>query len=133
MSLKKLSVKKVAWHLSGSASVGGTDSHALHHWLLRSGAASQVVIGKIVDWQWNSFLPWAAFLALMARQLCDMDKGSGGGAHPLYVGEISQRLLTRCLLFMAGSEAKEVCGIDQLCAGLEAGIKGGIHAMQDHV
>ncbi len=31
---------------------------------------------------------------------------------------------------MAGAEAKEACGIDQLCAGLEAGIEGGIHAMQ---
>jgi hypothetical protein len=27
-------------------------------------------------------------------------------------------------------QAKEACGIDQLCAGLEAGIEGGIHAMQ---
>jgi hypothetical protein len=33
---------------------------------------------------------------------------------------------------VAGSEAKEACGIDQLCAGLEeAGIEGGIHAMQN--
>jgi hypothetical protein len=30
---------------------------------------------------------------------------------------------------VAGSEAKETCGIDQLCAGLESGIEGGIHAM----
>jgi hypothetical protein len=30
---------------------------------------------------------------------------------------------------VAGSKAKETCGIDQLCAGLELGIEGGIHAM----
>jgi hypothetical protein len=27
-----------------------------------------------------------------------------------------------------GSDAKEQCGINQLCAGLEAGIEGGIYA-----
>jgi hypothetical protein len=32
---------------------------------------------------------------------------------------------------VAGSEAKEACYIDQLCAGLEACIEGGIHAMQN--
>jgi hypothetical protein len=31
----------------------------------------------------------------------------------------------------AGTEAKEACGIDQPCTGLEAGIEGGIHAMHD--
>jgi hypothetical protein len=40
-------------------------------------------------------------------------------------------LLAKCLLFVAGSEAKEACGTDQLCDGPEAGIEGGIHAMQN--
>jgi hypothetical protein len=31
---------------------------------------------------------------------------------------------------VAGAEAKEACGINQLYASLEAGIEGGIHAMQ---
>jgi hypothetical protein len=31
---------------------------------------------------------------------------------------------------VAGAEAKEACGINQLCAGLEAGIEDGIHVMQ---
>ncbi len=35
------------------------------------------------------------------------------------------------LLLVAGADAKEACGIDQLCTGLEeAGIEGGIHAIQ---
>ena len=54
----------------------------------------------------------------------------GGGVRPLCVGEICWRLFTKCLLLMAGSEAKEACGTDQLCAGLEAGVEGGIRAMQ---
>jgi hypothetical protein len=40
------------------------------------------------------------------------------------------RLSSKCILFVAGGEAKESCGVDQLCAGLEAGIEGGIHAMR---
>jgi hypothetical protein len=30
---------------------------------------------------------------------------------------------------VTGSKAKETCGINQLCAGLESGIEGRIHAM----
>ncbi len=32
-------------------------------------------------------------------------------------------------LLVSGCDAKERCGIDQLCAGLEAGMEGGIHAI----
>jgi hypothetical protein len=38
-------------------------------------------------------------------------------------------LFAKIVLRLAGGEAKEACGIDQLCAGLEAGIEGGIHAI----
>jgi hypothetical protein len=31
-------------------------------------------------------------------------------------------------LLVCGDEAKEACGLDQSCAGLEAGIEGGMHA-----
>ena len=126
-------VEKVARRLSGSAGVGGTDSHALQHWLLRFGAVSRklrAVVAKLVDWLSNSFPPWAAYRAIMAGRLCGTEKGSGGGVRPLCIGEIWRRLFAKCLLLVAGSEAKEACGIDQLCAGLEAGIEGGIHAMQ---
>jgi hypothetical protein len=35
----------------------------------------------------------------------------------------------RFILVEAGQEVKNACGDDQLCAGLEAGIEGGIHAV----
>jgi hypothetical protein len=44
-------------------------------------------------------------------------------------GETWRRLFAKVVLRIAGGEAKEACGIDQLCAGLEAGIEGGIHAI----
>jgi hypothetical protein len=47
----------------------------------------------------------------------------------VYFGETWRRLLAKIVLWLAGSEAKETCGIDQLCTGLEAGIEGGIHVI----
>jgi hypothetical protein len=46
------------------------------------------------------------------------------------VGETWRRGLAKCVLLVAGDEANKVCGINQLCAGLDGRIKGGIHAMQ---
>ena len=46
------------------------------------------------------------------------------------IGEIWRRLLAKCVLKVAGTEAKEECGSDQLCAGLEAGINGAVHAVR---
>jgi hypothetical protein len=42
----------------------------------------------------------------------------------------SRQLTAKCVLFGADGEAKDECGVDQLCAGLEAGMEGGIHAMR---
>ncbi len=40
------------------------------------------------------------------------------------------RLISKGVLHVAGGEAKESCGVDQLCVGLKSGIEGGIHAMR---
>eukprot|EP00978_Attheya_sp_CCMP212_P021241 scaffold61838_cov69-Attheya_sp.AAC.4 len=37
----------------------------------------------------------------------------------------------KCLLLAAGDEAKDACDIDQVCAGLEAGIEGSIHTIHE--
>jgi hypothetical protein len=52
-------VEKVARRLSGSAGVGGTDSHALQHWLLKFGKASlklHSALVKLAEWLSNDFL-----------------------------------------------------------------------------
>jgi hypothetical protein len=46
------------------------------------------------------------------------------------IGERWSRLTAKCVLLVAGGEAKDECGVDQLCAGLKARIEGGIHAMR---
>jgi hypothetical protein len=124
-------VKKVAPQLSSSAGLGGTDSHALKHWLLRFGVASlklREALADFTDWLSNGFPPWAIYRALMSGRLCALDKCPG--VRPVGVGETWRRATAKILLLVAGAEAKEACGIGQLCAGLEAGIEGGIHAMQ---
>ena len=46
------------------------------------------------------------------------------------MGEVWRRLISKCVLHVAGNDAKIACGKDQLCAGLEAGIDGAAHAMR---
>jgi hypothetical protein len=84
-------------------------------------------LANFTDWLANDFPDWPAYRAIMAGRLVALDKCPG--IRPLGVGETWRRAIAKTLLLVAGSEAKEVCGIDQLCAGLEAGIEGSIHAM----
>jgi hypothetical protein len=83
-------------------------------------------MANFVDWLANSFPPWAAYRALMAGHLVAFDK-CPGGIHPIGVGETWRRLTTKATLLASGSKAKEVFGIQQLCAGLE----GSIHVIKE--
>jgi hypothetical protein len=92
----------------------------LQHWLLQFGEVSSILrnaLVKFIGWLANHTPPWVAYLALMSGHLLGLNKLPG--VQPVGVGEVWHHL--------AGEEAKEACGIVQLCAGLEAGIKGGIH------
>jgi hypothetical protein len=124
-------VEHVASRLTGSAGLGGSDAHAVSHWLLKFSAASQRLRSALADlgsWMANKSPPWAAIRALMAGRLLAIDKSPG--IRPIGIGETWRRAIAKCILRVAGGEAKEACGIDQLCAGLESGIEGAIHAMQ---
>jgi hypothetical protein len=131
LDITEHSVEKVAGRVSGSAGLGGTDAHALSHWLLKFGAASRrlrITLAGLSAWMASVFPPWAAYRALMAGRLLALDKSLG--IRPIGVGETWWRCIAKCVLLVSGKEAKESCGIDQLCAGLESGVEGGIHAMQ---
>ena len=52
------------------------------------------------------------------------------GHWPLGCGKIWRRLFAKVLLMMAMLEVEIECGTDQLCGGLQAGIKGRVYAMQ---
>ena len=123
-------VNAVAGRLSGGAGPGRTDSVSLKHWLLRFGAASadlRLIVGELVEWLGNGRHPWAAYRALMSDRLIALDKQPG--IRPVGVGETWQRMMSKCLLKVAGPEAKDACDTTQLAGGLEAGIEGAIHAM----
>jgi hypothetical protein len=64
----------------------------------------------------------------MAGRLVALDKYPG--IRPIGIGETWRRLAAKATLLASGKHAKELCGIDQLCAGLEAGIEG-IHAIDE--
>ena len=64
----------------------------------------------------------------MSGRLIALDKQPG--IRPVSVGETWQRLMAKCLLQVMGPEAKAACGTIQLPEGVEAGIKGAIHAMR---
>ena len=123
MDITKYTVTAVAEILSGGAGPGGADSVALQHWLMRFGAASaelRLIFGDFVEWLGNGRPPWSAYRALMGFRLVALDKQPG--IRPAGVGETWRRMMVKCLLRVAGPEAKASCGMTQLAGGLEAGI-----------
>ena len=122
-------VAKVAAKLSGAAGPGGVDAMGLQQWLLKYGVSSTLLreaVAEFTRWMANFSPPWAAYRAIMANRLIALDKCPG--VRPVGIGEIWRRIFAKCVIVIAGGEAKEQCGDEQLCAGLEAGIEGGIHA-----
>ena len=123
-------VTAVAGRLSGGAGPGGTYSMSLQHWLQRFGEASaelRLIVGDFVEWLGNGWPPWAAYRVLMSGRLIALDNQPV--IRPVGVGETWWRMMEKCLLRMAGSEAKAACGTTKIAGGVEAGGKGAIHVM----
>ena len=70
-------------------------------------------------------MPWAMVRALLAARMVPLAK-KPTGVRPVAIGEAWRRCISKCALTAGGADAKAACGSDQLCAGLEAGIEGGI-------
>ena len=65
---------------------------------------------------------------MMAGRLIALDKCPG--VRPIGVGEVWRQLFAKLIFRESGREATSACGSQQLCAGLSAGIEGGIGAVQ---
>ena len=124
-------VEAISTRLSGAAGPGGTDSVELSNWLLRFGRESEALREEMAAWaNWlaNTHPPWAAYRAMMANRLVALDKEPG--TRPVGIGEVYRRLWAKCLLKAIGSQATAACGNYNLCAGLQAGIEGAVHAVR---
>ena len=71
---------------------------------------------------------WSAYHVLMLERLIGMDKHPG--VRHVGVGETWRRIMDKLVVKVAGQEANEACGMEQLCGGMEAGIEGGIHKIR---
>ena len=78
----------------------------------------------------NRYIPKARWSSAQNCPYCwlvALDKCPG--VRPVGIGEVWRRAIAKCVLGECGDDAKASCGSTQLCAGLEAGIEGAIHAV----
>ena len=78
--------------------------------------------------QANTIVNWEDICALMANQLIALDKSPG--VCPIAIDEILRRVLGKVAALATFTDLK-VCRTDQLCSGLQAGMKGVIHAVKE--
>ena len=121
--------ERIARQLNGSAGCSGVDAEHLKNQLLKHGKASAELREELVEWAlWlaNTSPPWASYRAMRQGRLVALDKQPG--IRPLGIGEAWMRAVSKLVLMQCGRDGKAACGNTQLCAGLEAGIEGAIHA-----
>jgi hypothetical protein len=123
-------VEEAAKKLSGSAGISGFDSHQLQKILIRYGKQSENLresFAKAVTKLANSVIEWDYIRALKAKRLIALNKMPG--VRPVGIGESADRCFEKIMSIITGSDVMEVCGSDQLCSGVKAGIEGAIHAV----
>ena len=65
----------------------------------------------------------------MANQLIAMDKSPS--VQPIGVGKTLRMIIGNAVCLKVRLDAEEVFQVDQLCVGMNAGIKGGIHPLTE--
>ena len=123
-------VSAAAAKLRGSAGVDSVDGAMMSQWLTRYGNWSTELREEISMWaEWlarEQHVCWAAIRGLMTRRLVILDKTPG--VRPVGIDNMWLRCISKVVVAESGYEAKMACGSTQLCAGLDAGIEGALHA-----
>lgn len=115
--------------LNGGAGPSGIDSTDLKNWLLRFGLQSEGLRNEMACWtEWlaNGNPPFPAICALMAGRLVALDKQPG--VRPIGIGEVFRQLMAKTNVRLTGYQAT-ACGNFNLCAGMQSGIEGAVHAI----
>ena len=89
--------------LSGAAGVLGAEAVELRNWLLCLGCSSEELrfaVARLADWMDNSSPPWAAYCALMACCLVELDKRLG--VRPMGIGETLRQSLAKLVMRAPG-------------------------------
>ncbi len=122
----------VARKIQGSGGPGGTVASLWQDILLKFGKCSEQLRDGVADLSRcmaNSLVDWKYLRALMANRLIGLDKCPG--VRPIGIGEVLRRVLGKAMALVTGGDVEDVCGADQLCSGLKAGIEGAIHGMRE--
>ena len=100
--------------------------------LLRYGPHSsrcRDALASLVSLLSNSTVDWNLICALLANRLIALDKHPG--IRPIGIGETLRCILSKVVCLITRTDAEEVCGSSQLCAGVPCSIEGAIHSARD--
>ena len=125
-------VATIAHKVQGSGGPGGCDSSHWRDVLLRYDSCSarcRDAVAPLVSLLGNSIVDWNWIQALLANRLIALDKCPG--FRPIGIGKNLRRILSKVVCFITRSDAEEVCGSSQLCAGVQCSIEGAIHSVRD--
>ena len=118
--------------IQGSGGPGGSDAAHWQDALLRYGSHSAKLrdqVTSVARRLSNSIVSWCDVRSLVACRLVALDKCPG--VRPIGIGETLRRIIGKAICLVTGPDIEDVCGADQLCAGVQAGIKRAVYAIND--
>jgi len=116
------------------AGLGDLDANNLFKLLLRYKETSRGLCHEVAEftmWLANGFPSLSSYRTLMSGHLTALDKNPG--VRLIGMGESWRRLFAKCLLVVAGKDAADECGIDNLSGGISADIDAAVHSANEVV